>query len=495
VPAAGGSAQVRPFTAVSFLEGLSNALGSDAKVYYNRGIATWSQLANSTPFLTSAANGKPGVTVETFDNQELSGSPVSTRVARHMTQRPRFSFADLANIDFSELGESENKTPQGSSTRWSGYYSAPAAGKFEVFTAVPGEGGGHRLLIDGRLVLDNWSVRKALIDHKTIELSGGPHQVVFEQFQPARPDLFSGGVQVGIAPEASLVDPAAKALAAQADVVVLAVGFDPESESEGGDRTFSLPVGQEELIQEIAAANKNTIAVVTSGGAIDTNAWLDHVPAMLEAWYPGQEGGTALAEIHFGQVDPSGRLPISFDRRWEDNPSSSSYYPEPGTKRVVYKNGVFVGYRGYDHNGTKPLFPFGYGLSYTSFKYSRLDIHPAKEDASGNLYEVSFDVTNTGSRAGSDVCQLYVGEQHSKVPRPPKELKGFSKVNLAAGETRTVRVRLDRRSFSYYDSNAKDWRADAGEFAVLVGRSSADIQLEGKITLPKTLTTLAVAGN
>jgi beta-glucosidase len=487
VPTGGGSAQVRPFAAVSILQGLSDALGSDAKVYYNRGIATWSQLANSTQFFTSADNGKPGVTVETFGDQDFSGSPVSTRVARHMTQRPRFSFADLSNIDFGEINESQNQTPMGSSIRWTAYYSAKASEKFEVFTAIPGEGGGHRLLIDGNVVLDNWEIRKALIDHKTIELSAGPHKVVFEQFQPPRPGPFSGGVQVGIVPEDRLVDPAARALAAQADVVVLAVGFDPESESEGGDRTFSLPPGQDELIQEIAAVNKNTITVVTSGGAVDTNGWLDRVPALFEAWYPGQEGGAALAEILFGEVNPSGRLPISFDRRWEDNPSNASYYPEPGTTRVVYKNGVFVGYRGYDHAGTKPLFPFGYGLSYTSFKYSHLDIHPLKEDASGNLYEVTLNVTNTGSRAGSDVCQLYIGDQHAKVPRPPKELKGFSKVNLAAGETRTVHMKLDRRSFSYYDANAKDWRADAGEFAVLVGRSSADIQLEGKITLPKTL--------
>lgn len=481
VPAGGGSAQARPFAAVSILQGISDALGSDAKVYYNRGLATWSQLANSTQFFTSAANGKPGVTVETFPSQDLSGAPASTRVARHMAQKPRFSFADLANIDFAEINESQNQTPLGSSTRWTGYYSAKASGKFEVFTAVPGEDGGHRLFIDGHLVLDNWQIRKALIDHQTIQLSAGSHKVVFEQFLPARPGPFSGGVQVGIASEDSLVDPAARALAAQADMVVLAVGFDPESESEGSDRTFSLPLGQDELIQEVARANKNAIVVVTSGGAVDTNAWLDRVPALLEAWYPGQEGGTALAEVLFGEINPSGRLPISFDRRWEDNPSQASYYPEPGTRRVVYKNAVFVGYRGYDRAGTKPLFPFGYGLSYTSFKYSRLDIHPAKENASGTWYEVSFDVTNTGSRAGSDVCQLYIGDQHAKVPRPPKELKGFSKVNLAAGETRTVHLKLDRRSFSYYDANAKDWRADAGEFTVLVGRSSADIQLEARI--------------
>ena len=131
----------------------------------------------------------------------------------------------------------------------------------------------------------------------------------------------------------------------------------------------------------MAAANKNTIVVMTSGGSVDMSAWVDRVPALLEAWYPGQQGGTALAEVLFGEVNPSGRLPVTFERRWEDNPVHDSYYPEADTKRVVYKEGVFVGYRGYEQAGTKPLFPFGSGLSYTTFKYSNLSIKPIAGDA------------------------------------------------------------------------------------------------------------------
>src|SRR5213079_3665208 len=143
---------------------------------------------------------------------------------------------------------------------------------------------------------------------------------------------------------------------------------------------------------------------------------------------PGQEGGTALAEILFGDVDPSGRLPVSFERRWEDNPVHESYYPQPGTNRIVYKEGLFVGYRGYEHNGTKPLFPFGYGLSYTTFKYSNLTVKPAAgSTATAPRYEISFDVKNTGARAGAEVAQVYVGAAHASVPRPVKELKGFTK--------------------------------------------------------------------
>jgi hypothetical protein len=156
--------------------------------------------------------------------------------------------------------------------------------------------------------------------------------------------------------------------------VIVAVGYNAEVETEGADREFQLPPGQDELIEKIAAVNPNTIVTVTSGGAVDASKWIDHIAALLENWYPGQEGGTALAEVVFGDVNPSGRLPISWERSLSDNPSYPYYYPTPGTLQVPYKDEVFVGYRGYEHNGVKPLFPFGYGLSYTSFKYSGLDI-------------------------------------------------------------------------------------------------------------------------
>jgi len=231
------------------------------------------------------------------------------------------------------------------------------------------------------------------------------------------------------------------------------------------------------------------MVVLNAGGNVDMNSWIDSAPALLHSWYPGQEGGKATAEILFGDVNPSGRLPATFERRWEDNPVHDNYYPPAGTTKFVYKEGLFVGYRGYEKNGTKPLFPFGYGLSYTTFKYANLAIKPAdgstkSEELSAPLYEVTFDVTNTGSREGADVAQVYVGDPHSKVSRPAKELKGFSRVNLKPGETKTVALTLDGRAFSYYDVDAKQWRADSDEYQILVGRSSQDIQLRGTINLP-----------
>jgi beta-glucosidase len=263
---------------------------------------------------------------------------------------------------------------------------------------------------------------------------------------------------------------------------VLAVGFDTASEGESGDRTFRLPPGQDELINQIAAVNKSTVVVMTSGGGVDMTAWVDRVPALLQAWYPGQEGGTALAQLLFGEFSPSGRLPISIERRWEDNAVHDSYYPKYGEKKVNYSEGVFVGYRHFDKSGTKPLFPFGFGLSYTTFTYKNLTVSPAAASENQPV-TVAFDVTNAGTRAGAEITQVYVGDRHAPVPRPVKELKGFAKLNLSPGETRHVQVKLDRRAFSYYDVKNRKWTVAPGDFDVYVARSAAQIELTGKVAL------------
>jgi beta-glucosidase len=212
-------------------------------------------------------------------------------------------------------------------------------------------------------------------------------------------------------------------------------------------------------------------------------AWIDHTPALLESWYPGQEAGTALAAILFGEANPSGKLPVTFDRNLEDSAVAHSYYADPPeSKKVKYSEGVFVGYRHYDKTGSKPAFPFGYGLSYTTFKYSNLSVTPQSADLSSAVV-VAFDVTNSGSREGAEVAEVYVGDTHARVPRPVKELKGFSKVMLKPGEMRHVQVSLDRRAFSYYDVEKKDWAAAPGEFAILVGGSSDNTPLRGSLVL------------
>jgi beta-glucosidase len=222
--------------------------------------------------------------------------------------------------------------------------------------------------------------------------------------------------------------------------------------------------------------------VLNAGGSVETTPWLGQVPALLDIWYPGEEGGIALGRILFGDDNPSGRLPISWEASLAENPSAAYYYTAPGTNRITYGDDIFVGYRGYEHNHTQPLFPFGFGLSYTSFRYSNLEIH-RESDAKAGVYTVGFDVMNTGKREGADVAQVYVSEDHPAVPRPPQELKGFARINLMPGESKHVTVPLNARSFAWYDVAAKAWHADAGMFTIHVSRSSADPQLEGKISL------------
>jgi beta-glucosidase len=473
VPVGGGSARVVPFDAVSLIQGVSNYVGDSGHVYYSPGLPTIEEMAEATAFWTTGQGGTAGLKAEHFENPNVQGKPYFTRTEK--------------SVNFGPASKS-NLPAQALSSRWTGYYAPTAAGKYDLFVSSTGEDGGYyRVYVDDKIVLDDWTTSKEMLGIATLSLDANPHKVVLEHH--GNSEWLGGHLHMGITREGTYVLADAKALAAKANVVVVALGFDPESESEGADRTFRLPPGQDQLIGDMVAANKNTVVILNAGGNVDMNAWIDRVPALLHTWYPGQEGGKAAAEILFGDVNPSGRLPATFERHWEDNPVHDNYYPPDGTKKVVYKEGVFVGYRGYEKNGTKPLFPFGYGLSYTTFKYDNLSIKPADsmakaEELSAPMYQVSFDVTNTGTREGADVAQIYVADPQSKVPRPAKELKGFARIDLKPGETKTSTVTLDSRAFSYYDAGAKQWRANPDEYQILVGRSSQDIQLRGTVALP-----------
>jgi len=469
VPDGGGSARVQPFAAVSFLEGLSNYLATTIPVYYNRGVPTLSEMAEATNFSTDAANGQPGIRVEYFASEDLKGSPLLSRTERHLNSGSVHTFPEASKSD-----------------RWTGYYLPEHSGLYDIFVQSSGEDGGfYRLYVDGQIVFDNWKVSTAIMNSTSLQLEATPHKFVLEHRGRSR--WLGAKLRLGVMPHDGVVDEQAKLLAARAEVVVVAVGFDAETESEGADRTFRLPPGQEQLVQEMKKANKNVVVVITSGGAVDMSSWLDGVPAVLEAWYPGQEGGRALAEILFGDVNPSGHLPVSFERKWEDNPVHDNYYPRNGTREVAYKEGVFVGYRGYEGSGKKPLFPFGYGLSYTSFAYSNLSVTTDGIEGPGWSAEVAFDVTNTGKRDGAEVAQVYVAARRSKVERPAKELKGFIKVNLRVGEKRRVTLKLDKRALSYYNVATRQWQADS-QFEVLVGSSSDDIRLRRPLVLPESAT-------
>jgi beta-glucosidase len=280
----------------------------------------------------------------------------------------------------------------------------------------------------------------------------------------------------------------AVAAAKSADVVIFCGGLNHNGgyDSEGSDRRdLKLPGGQDGLLEQIVAANPKTVVVFNGGGAVEMDdAWLSRVPALLYAWYPGLEGGNALAHVLFGDVNPSGKLPCTFPKKLMDSPAHA-LNAYPGTNGVeTYTEGLLVGYRWFDTKNIEPLFPFGYGLSYTKFKYSHLKL-VAKNDST-NLVTVKFDVANSGGRAGAEVAEIYVQPVNPGIFRPLKELKGFKKVFLQPGEKQTVSVTLEPNAFAHYDVDKKGWVADKGGYKILVGASSRDIRLNGKFRLGGT---------
>ena len=236
---------------------------------------------------------------------------------------------------------------------------------------------------------------------------------------------------------------------------------------------------QNELIAAVAAANPRTVVVLNAGAPV-TMPWIDQVAAVVDAYYPGMENGNAVAAVLLGKVNPSGKLPVSFPLRLEDSPAyiNASY---PGCREVNYGEGIFVGYRYYDKKDVTPLFPFGHGLSYTTFEYGHLKV--AKKVKAGEPVTVTLELKNTGKVAGKEVVQLYVSDLVSSLPRPSKELKGFTKVSLKPGESKMVEFTLDERSLAFYDPHKKAWVAEPGEFELLAGSSSRDIRLKVKFKL------------
>jgi beta-glucosidase len=278
-----------------------------------------------------------------------------------------------------------------------------------------------------------------------------------------------------------------------AEVVLLSTGA---RDSEGWDRPFALPAEDENAVRRVVGLNPRTVVIVNSGGGIQMTGWNDKAAAIVYAWYPGQAGNTALAEILSGAVNPSGKLPITIEKRFEDSPASG-YLPSGATlyagwgpdndmsqpiNDVHYKEGVFVGYRWYESKQIAPLYAFGHGLSYTSFAYEKLKLSDPVL-ARGARLSVEFVVRNVGKLAGAEVAQLYVGAVSPSLPRPVKELKGFSKITLAPGQSQVVRIRLTGQDFAFWDASAHGWRTEPGEYRIFVGGASDQIALEGKVTL------------
>jgi beta-glucosidase len=467
----GGSAHVTPHYVVSPLEGITGKVGDRVQIGYEIGCALHRMLPPlDADWLTTKDGSQKGLTLQMFDNPDLSGEPIHTEV----TDRTQLTwFGDVVpHVD-----------AEGFSVRLTGRFTASETGPFAFSLMSVGL---SRLFIDGEKVIDNWEAAGVEGEQVAeIEVTAGQsHQLRVEYaWQGASQwrTLRLGGLPVL---SADSIDKAVE-LAAKSDVAIVFAGLTDEWESEGFDRPdMDLRGDQVELIEKVAAANPNTIVVLNTGSPV-TMGWLDKVAAAVQAWYSGQEAGNAIADVLFGDVNASGKLPTTFPKRLQDNPAYINYPGENG--KVYYGEGLFVGYRYYDKKDVEPLFPFGHGLSYTTFAYSNLRLDAA-EYTPGDEIQVSADVKNTGMRAGKEVVQLYVRDVESSLMRPDKELKAFAKVALEPGETKTVTFTLDQGALSFYDPARKGWIAEAGDFELLIGSSSRDIRLTGRFALTGDVT-------
>jgi beta-glucosidase len=458
VTGGGGSSQAKAFEPISILTGLSNlAAQSGVNVVYARGLPTVAEIFGNTNF-------EGEVHIETFANHDFSG----TAQESHQSQ-----INDLKQA----IWDATDPNPR--SLRYTATYKPEKSGKYLLLAAASGEDS-FTVKVDDKQLLAQPHREGQIPLSTTIELTAGKPIHIVADYVPHTPGV---RFALGLALQSSLISEDARRLAKMADAVVLSIGYDGDTESEGYDRTFELPWGQDALIEAITAANPRTVVTLTGGGATDTHRWLDKVPALLMTYYPGQEGGTAVAEVLLGKQNPEGKLPVTFDRDWKENPSYDYYYSHQeadGLEHVHYKDGLMVGYRYWTSTGKHALYPFGYGLSYTTFAFANLTVPETVKV--GGTAAVSFDVTNTGSVAGAEVAQLYVSELGANVKRPERELKGFEKIRLAPGETKHVTLNLDARSFSYWDEASKNWKMDAGKFLIHVGDSSESTPLEASLT-------------
>lgn len=468
----GGSSQVVPSKQATPLEGLQALVGENINIAYAQGVDNEPEPATLDARLLSPdqQRSQQGLSVEYFDNQDFSGKPVFAANDRHFS---KLGFADEVP------SSARNKF----SARWQGYFWPKVSGRYEFelvhLSSAKLTVAGQEIITDnidrektGFLGFLNIGARKA-----SIELKAGVSYPIKLDYVAGKMPVAMNLLRLASRSPAGKFDAAVK-LAKESDVAVVFVGVSTTSESEGRDRQDMDLYGQQNaLVEAVLKANKNTIVVLNNGAPL-AMPWVDKANTVLEAWLPGQEGGHAIARVLFGDTNPSGKLPVSFPKRLQDNPSYLYY---PGDEDANYGEGIFVGYRYYDKKDIEPLFPFGHGLSYSEFDYADLTI--LNDFSDSEAMTVSLTLKNTSAQAGKEVVQLYIRDDESKVVRPIKELKRFKKVFLKSSESKTVEFTLAKKDLSYFDVHSQSWRADAGVFTVLVGSSSRDIRQQASFKL------------
>ncbi|SEM91651.1 beta-glucosidase [Loktanella fryxellensis] len=468
----GGSAQLNPHYSITPWDALAARMGDNA-LNFAQGCDNhrWQPLI-----------GQP-VTVDYFANETLDGAPVHTEVQ------------DGTTAFLMEHVGGGHCDPRHFSLRATTQFTPDSDGTWRFGLHVAGLA---RLTVDGQPLLnawEDWTPGRTFFEEGNDEVTadialtaGQPVEVVMEFRTRASDNLHISGWRFGAARLLGADDIAqAVAAAAQADVALVFVGRSGEWDTEGWDlEDIALPGAQDALVAAVTAANPRTIVVLQTGGPVEM-PWLDATAAVLQAWYPGQEAGNAIADVLFGDAEPGGRLAQTFPRVMADNPTGrADPAAYPGVNgHVRYDEGVFTGHRHYDRAGTQPLFPLGWGLSYTTFALSDMRVTP---DASGA--QVSITVTNTGDRAGSTVPLVFVGDGNAPVERPLRELKGFAKVHLAAGERREVAFNLPPRAFAWFDAGQGAWCVTGGRYTVEAGFDAGSLPLTAMVdiaaqTLPR----------
>lgn len=466
-----GSPEVTPLATAEILDSVRKLAGEDIAVRYAPSGIDGEAIPASALIAAGKKNTR-GFKAEYFKNPRLEGEPTVTRTD---------SAIQLDTTKAPAPGVPANDY----SIRWTATLTAPATGAFSfVFTGDDG----FRVFLDDKPLIDHWQPGAARTVTAQTELEKGKtYALRVEFFQNGGDSVARLNWKLPAAtPFAAAADAARKASIA---IVAVSTG---RTEGEGRDRsTMDLPSDQAELIRTVAAANKNTIVILNNGAPVAMSDWIDQVPAALEAWFPGQEGGAAIARILFGEVNPSGRLPDTFAAKRDDYPDAGNF-PGAGDyaarqSTVNYAEGVYVGYRHFDKRAIAPIFPFGHGLSYTTFEYKNLKLSQSGTPVGSSIL-VSVDVTNTGKRAGDEVVQLYVHDPEPKVDRPVRELKGFDKVSLQPGETRTALFTISPRDFAFFDVPGAQWKAAAGRYDIEIGASSRDIRLKTSLVLDADFT-------
>jgi beta-glucosidase len=467
--AGGGSSEVTPQRRRRLFDAVADRL-PDATVVYEVGCRIDRDPPTIDLRLVSPASGGTGFDLDYFDNPELAGDPVEGETAH------------VGRLTW--VGTVGPELPAGSSSvRVRATFTPDVSGPWQWGLESAGR---SVLRLDGEVVVDNteptrgrnfYGAGSALVQHEFVVEGGRPYRLEVDLWPRSAVSPILGVRIVAGPPEVADEFDRAVTAARQSDVAVVVVGSNGSWESEGFDRPdLALPGRQRQLVEAVIAANPRTVVVVNAGSPVEL-PWAARAGAVLVTWYPGEEGADAIADMLIGVTEPSGRLPVSFPSRIEDTPAYSHYPGDEG--KVVYGEGIFVGYRHYETVGVAPQFPFGHGLSYTTFAFGQ----PALTRTTGG-HSLTIDLTNTGGRPGSQVVQVYARADEPTVARPDRVLVAFAKVELDAGEHRTVTLDVEDRALARWDVDRHDWVADPGRYTLLIGSSSRQIHAEIGLALP-----------